>query len=34
MIQLFGWSNKKFHCHDFWATFINFNFFAKFKNWK
>jgi len=25
-ILLFGWSNKKFHCHHFWATFVIFNF--------
>jgi len=25
-IFLFGWSNKKYHYHHFWATFINFNF--------
>jgi len=28
-ILLFGWSNKKFHCHHFCATFINFNFFGQ-----
>ena len=27
-IFLFGWSNKRFHCHHFWATFVNFNFFG------
>jgi len=27
-IFLFGWSTTKFHCHHFWATFINFNFFG------
>jgi len=27
-ILLFGWSNKKFHCHNFWANFINLNFFG------
>jgi len=31
-ILLFGWSNKNFQCHHFWETFINFNFWAKFKN--
>jgi len=25
-ILLLGWSNKKFQCHHFWGTFINFNF--------
>jgi len=25
-ILLFGWSNKKIHCHHFWATFVIFNF--------
>jgi len=33
-ILLFGWSNKKIHCHHFWTTFINFkNFGLKFENW-
>jgi len=27
-ILLFGWSNKKFQCHRFWGTFINFKFFG------
>jgi len=31
---LFGWSNKKFHSHYFWATFINFNFWGQFVNFK
>ena len=33
-ILLFGWSNKKFHSHYFWATFINFNFWGQFVNFK
>jgi len=27
-ILLFEWSNKKFDCHHFWVTSINFKFFG------